>query len=183
MSDENDLLFGIFRNGGDVIIVPLDEDGKPDGEAFCKELSEVLSSIPPVWVRLKSNPEWTAPNAFSVNAVVGSMLLGVMNASGRYTRAGVPGEDEVPEDLTGLARFLKYELTHNYPAPHFNVTVFTVSLCELGEFVWSRIGEGKWFTERTCDPEVAVHNGLIALRNELREEARFEERLSKGARV
>lgn len=180
MPDDNDLLFDILRNGGTVMDVPTDAEGNPDGEAFCRSLKEAFDSIPPVWVRKQNDPEWSKPNAVSVNQVVGAMLEGVMKSCGEYqlNAKGPLLDDEVPEDLTDLARFLKCEMTHNYPAPHFDRTVFSASLCDLGSFIWSRIQEGKWFNERTCAPDIAIHNGLIALRTDLREDARFEERFA-----
>lgn len=180
--DKNDMLFAALQSGGAVVPLEVDGDGNPtDPEGFVRSLAEALNSIPPVWVRLKHDPEWTTRHWLGVNQVVGCMLLGVMNATGTYTdgRTGAPGEDQIPENLTGLARFLQFELRRHFKADCAGCSgVFETNICELGAFLWERVQEGNWFTDQTGDQEVAVHNGLIALRNQLRQEAQFEARFA-----
>lgn len=174
--DEDDLILDILASGGAVIEVPLTEDGTPDSEAFFKSLAEALDSIPSVWVGREYDPEWSTPRLTHDNQIVGSLLLGIMQASGRYTKGstGEVCEDEIPDDLTGLAKFVQYEV-RNWPGKEYldDGRMFEVSLNELGAFLWERVHEGEWFTEKTSNTETAIHNALIAIRNKRREFDRF----------
>lgn len=163
--DGNDLMFDILASGGAVVDMPLKEDGTPDGEAFNHALTEAFASFPPIWERLKDRPEWSTPKWLGHKQVAGHVACGIVQAC--------MGTSEVPEDMTGLIRFIMHELEHHEHLERID-TIFKASLCQLAKFLTLRLEEHKGFHEANFDREAAILNALNSLNYEIRAEEEFD---------
>lgn len=150
-------------------------------EACMNELSSWIDNMPETWERLADNPEWNEQRWIYTSAISGYLAHWAV----RLYRKCPPNLVQV---VDYVATCLRREFEKRDGIGDLDDIMCQMSLCEINKMLWDILGELKVFTawnteevmgENWLDLSAVLHNVCLSIRNEWREDKRFNEEYEK----